>query len=78
MSIKFKLKNFQGQIIEHEINNVEYIKNIILLTLSSDQVLLVTYEDDSQIEFDSAADRSLNFFDGAKVISLDELKTLNV
>lgn len=77
MAIKFKLKNWEDQLVDFTLERTDDIKDIILVVLCSDEVLIVTYKDGSQIKYDSCETRSLGLFDDARTITLEELQHLH-
>lgn len=74
----FKLKNYIDVINEFELSENE-VENLVLLVLSGDEVLYVEYKDHTTQYFDSDTSgyRGLDCFDSARVITLEELKTLH-
>lgn len=77
MGVKFKLQNWQDQLVDFTIENTDNIKDLILVTLCGDEVLVVTYKDGSQVKYDSCETRSMGLFDDARTISLEELQHLH-
>lgn len=77
MSFTFKLSDWEGNLTEHTISNVEDIKDIIFLVVSGDEMIVVTYKDGYQERFDSTNNRSLSLFDEVRTITLDELGDLH-
>ena len=73
----FTLQNYDGALKKFVLEKVEDIKDLILIQLSGDECLIVTYTDGEQTMYDPCDFRSISAFDSAKTISLQELEKLH-
>lgn len=71
------LYDYEGNPTTHIIQDVENLENAVLLTVSGDEVLVLSYKDHSTIELDSSEERLLSFYDGAQFININEIDQLN-
>lgn len=71
------LYDYEGNPTIHIVQDVENLENAVLLTVSGDEVLVLSYKDHSTIELDSCEKRLLSFYDGVQFININEIDQLN-
>lgn len=71
--MKFNIYDYADQPIEIETQN-KPIKEIFVLVLSGDEVVIIKYIDNDEEEFDSSDKRTKSYLDGFYVVTKRHLK----
>lgn len=78
MEKKIIIRDYASNLKEIEIKDFEKVLLIRCDIKSGDEILVVTYEDLSQLYFDSSNDRFINYDDGSQYIYIkDKLDLLD-